>query len=248
MQRTGSFSRCWLTTSACSTAFRFPTPDFSPRFLRWAWRLQDCRPVICSRVFPARRCCSWESEFFHGDGAHGSGARIPGHAGLPRRDGHRRSDATDGDDRHRGKLFCRLPRRRHRIDECFLRPGRVYRPHPGRPPAHIVSKLARPHDRLRNFWFSHDRSDRIERAAVVQRDASRCRRPHGSPRCADASEQEHDYFDGPQRDRRPRPFRFYRDVPTYLREGLHYTPKAAGFVQSFYGAGALLSIFGGWFG
>jgi DHA1 family inner membrane transport protein len=29
---------------------------------------------------------------------------------------------------------------------------------------------------------------------------------------------------------------------------LHYTPKAAGFVQSFYGAGALLSIFGGWFG
>lgn len=35
---------------------------------------------------------------------------------------------------------------------------------------------------------------------------------------------------------------------TYLREALHYTPKAAGFVQSFYGAGALLSIFGGWFG
>lgn len=35
---------------------------------------------------------------------------------------------------------------------------------------------------------------------------------------------------------------------TYLRETLHYTPKAAGFVQSFYGAGALLSIFGGWFG
>jgi len=35
---------------------------------------------------------------------------------------------------------------------------------------------------------------------------------------------------------------------TYLREALHYTPKSAGFVQSFYGAGALLSIFGGWFG
>jgi DHA1 family inner membrane transport protein len=35
---------------------------------------------------------------------------------------------------------------------------------------------------------------------------------------------------------------------TYLREALQYTPKAAGFVQSFYGAGALLSIFGGWFG
>jgi MFS family permease len=33
-----------------------------------------------------------------------------------------------------------------------------------------------------------------------------------------------------------------------LREALHYTPKAAGIVQSFYGAGALLSIFGGWFG
>lgn len=35
---------------------------------------------------------------------------------------------------------------------------------------------------------------------------------------------------------------------TYLREALHYTPKDAGFVQSFYGAGALLSIFGGWIG
>ncbi len=35
---------------------------------------------------------------------------------------------------------------------------------------------------------------------------------------------------------------------TYLREALHYSPKAAAFVQSFYGAGALLSIFGGWFG
>src|SRR5215472_1335059 len=35
---------------------------------------------------------------------------------------------------------------------------------------------------------------------------------------------------------------------TYLREVLHYTPKEAGFVQSFYGAGALLSIFGGWLG
>lgn len=35
---------------------------------------------------------------------------------------------------------------------------------------------------------------------------------------------------------------------TYLREALHYAPKDAGFVQSFYGAGALLSIFGGWFG
>jgi predicted MFS family arabinose efflux permease len=35
---------------------------------------------------------------------------------------------------------------------------------------------------------------------------------------------------------------------TYLREALHYTPKAAAFVQSFYGFGALFSIFGGWFG
>src|SRR5579871_1455068 len=35
---------------------------------------------------------------------------------------------------------------------------------------------------------------------------------------------------------------------TYLREALQYSPKDAGFVQSFYGAGALLSIFGGWFG
>jgi|SRR5579872_787055 len=36
--------------------------------------------------------------------------------------------------------------------------------------------------------------------------------------------------------------------PTFLREGLHYTPKQAGFVASFYGAGALLSIGGGWLG
>ena len=36
--------------------------------------------------------------------------------------------------------------------------------------------------------------------------------------------------------------------PTYLREGLHYAPKAAGFIISFYGAGALLSIGGGWLG
>jgi len=35
---------------------------------------------------------------------------------------------------------------------------------------------------------------------------------------------------------------------TYLREALHYAPKEAGLVQSFYGFGALLSIFGGWFG
>ncbi len=35
---------------------------------------------------------------------------------------------------------------------------------------------------------------------------------------------------------------------TYLREALHYLPRDAGLVQSFYGFGALLSIFGGWFG
>ena len=43
-------------------------------------------------------------------------------------------------------------------------------------------------------------------------------------------------------------FGFTGMYPTYLREALHYTPKAAGFVASFYGAGALLSIFGGWLG
>ncbi len=43
-------------------------------------------------------------------------------------------------------------------------------------------------------------------------------------------------------------FGFTGMYPTYLREGLHYTPKAAGFVASFYGAGALISIFGGWLG
>ena len=44
-------------------------------------------------------------------------------------------------------------------------------------------------------------------------------------------------------------FGFTGMYPTYLREGLHYTPKAAGFVASFYGLGALLlSIFGGWLG
>jgi MFS transporter, DHA1 family, inner membrane transport protein len=43
-------------------------------------------------------------------------------------------------------------------------------------------------------------------------------------------------------------FGFTGMYPTYLREGLRYTPKAAGFVASFYGAGALLSIGGGWLG
>jgi len=43
-------------------------------------------------------------------------------------------------------------------------------------------------------------------------------------------------------------FGFTGMYPTYLREGLHYTPKAAGFVASFYGAGALISIGGGWLG
>jgi MFS transporter, DHA1 family, inner membrane transport protein len=36
--------------------------------------------------------------------------------------------------------------------------------------------------------------------------------------------------------------------PTFLREGLHYSAKQAGVVTSFYGAGALLSIGGGWLG
>jgi DHA1 family inner membrane transport protein len=36
--------------------------------------------------------------------------------------------------------------------------------------------------------------------------------------------------------------------PTFLREGLHYPPKAAGLVMSFYGVGALTSIAGGWLG
>ena len=36
--------------------------------------------------------------------------------------------------------------------------------------------------------------------------------------------------------------------PTFLREGLHYTPKTAGWVTSFYGLGALTSIGGGWIG
>jgi DHA1 family inner membrane transport protein len=43
-------------------------------------------------------------------------------------------------------------------------------------------------------------------------------------------------------------FGFTGMYPTYLREALHYSPKAAGFVISFYGAGALLSILGGWLG
>ena len=36
--------------------------------------------------------------------------------------------------------------------------------------------------------------------------------------------------------------------PTYLREALGFTPKEAGFAVSFYGFGALLSLFGGWLG
>ncbi|HEX3474108.1 MAG TPA: MFS transporter [Kofleriaceae bacterium] len=36
--------------------------------------------------------------------------------------------------------------------------------------------------------------------------------------------------------------------PTYLREGLHFTPQQAGLCVSFYGLGALLSLIGGWLG
>lgn len=36
--------------------------------------------------------------------------------------------------------------------------------------------------------------------------------------------------------------------PTFLRESLHYAPKTAGFVMSFFGLGAILSIAGGWLG
>ena len=36
--------------------------------------------------------------------------------------------------------------------------------------------------------------------------------------------------------------------PTFLRETLHYTPRAAGAVMGFFGIGALASIFGGWLG
>jgi DHA1 family inner membrane transport protein len=36
--------------------------------------------------------------------------------------------------------------------------------------------------------------------------------------------------------------------PTYLREALGFTPRQAGFAVSFYGFGALLSLFGGWLG
>ncbi|MGN6388599.1 MAG: MFS transporter [Burkholderiaceae bacterium] len=36
--------------------------------------------------------------------------------------------------------------------------------------------------------------------------------------------------------------------PTYLREGLGFTPKQAGLAVSFYGFGALLSLIGGWLG
>jgi MFS transporter, DHA1 family, inner membrane transport protein len=36
--------------------------------------------------------------------------------------------------------------------------------------------------------------------------------------------------------------------PTFLREALGFTPKEAGFAVSFYGFGALTSLFGGWMG
>lgn len=35
---------------------------------------------------------------------------------------------------------------------------------------------------------------------------------------------------------------------TFLRESLHYTPKQTGFITGFYGAGALVSVAGGWLG
>ena len=42
-------------------------------------------------------------------------------------------------------------------------------------------------------------------------------------------------------------FGFTGMYPTFLREGLHYSPREAGFVASFYGVGALISI-GAWMG
>src|SRR5262249_50109731 len=36
--------------------------------------------------------------------------------------------------------------------------------------------------------------------------------------------------------------------PTYLREGLSFTPQQAAMCVSFYGLGALLSLVGGWLG
>jgi len=36
--------------------------------------------------------------------------------------------------------------------------------------------------------------------------------------------------------------------PTYLREALGFTPQQAAFAVSFYGLGALISLFGGWLG
>ena len=36
--------------------------------------------------------------------------------------------------------------------------------------------------------------------------------------------------------------------PTFLRDSLHYSPKMAGLVLSFFGVGALTSIGGGWIG
>jgi MFS transporter, DHA1 family, inner membrane transport protein len=35
---------------------------------------------------------------------------------------------------------------------------------------------------------------------------------------------------------------------TFLRESLHYSAKQAGFITGFYGAGALVSVIGGWLG
>ena len=43
-------------------------------------------------------------------------------------------------------------------------------------------------------------------------------------------------------------FGFTGLYPTFLREGLHYSPRQAGFIASFYGVGALISIAGGWLG
>jgi MFS transporter, DHA1 family, inner membrane transport protein len=43
-------------------------------------------------------------------------------------------------------------------------------------------------------------------------------------------------------------FGFTGMYPTFLREAMHYSPRAAGVVAGFYGVGALASIGGGWLG
>src|SRR5439155_25910414 len=55
MRWTGSFSRCSFRKCAGSTTFHCRMSGYYRLSSLWEWPSPDCRQVICSRIFHARR-------------------------------------------------------------------------------------------------------------------------------------------------------------------------------------------------